>query len=314
MAAFFSLKIMKKIISVLSILFVITLSCFSEIKFEIEPNFNTTLGKYGEYVYSYSGKSVVSYLEWQSMPLVKPGIESRLSFNNLEFSAGISYALPLKCGKMYDSDWDSYGVKTTYSISNNYSMQNYDCYFSIGVKIDCKKFLLIPEFSYFYYYDFFQSNDGEGWYGRDIYSKTGKTVSWDSPDARHYRKLSRIELKRESKYFFLGITGLFNLGSKCEFSAGSFIAPYASVYNSDYHMDDNGKGRDFYLNSKQEMNFSRFLEKVSFTYKINNHFAIPFSLNCIFGEIEKGMLEGYEQYAGTDVVLFNLKLGINYTL
>lgn len=303
---------MKRLTSCLLILFSIFFSCFSEIKFSIAPLLSTTMGKYGEYVYSWSGKSIVSYLEWQQLPLFKAGAKAEFTFNNFSFSSSFFYGLPIQCGKMYDSDWGAKAVKTSYSISKNNGIQNYDFSCSISYKIKIKQFSLSPELSYSYYYDFFKSSDGEGWYGSENYSKNGKEVSWDSSYARHYKKLSQIELKRESRYFFAGLKFNIPLGTKIEISLGSFFAPYAYVYNSDHHLDDNGTNKDFYLTSFQEMFFSRFLEKVCLTYKINQNFIIPFNIECILGDIEKGMLEGYEQYGGTDVVQFFIKTGIQY--
>lgn len=305
---------MKKNILCLYLFVFVSFFCFSEINISFTPSLKTTLGKYGEYVYSYSGKSIISYLEWENMPLFKLGADAKISYKNLILGGSFFYGLPLECGKMYDSDWDNYGVKTTYSISKNNALKNYDFSFSLSYIIDCKYFYLIPEFSYLYYYDFFQTSNGEGWYGRDIYSKTGKTVSWDSPDARHYRKLSRIELQRTSKFYFIGLNGQINLGKYFELTLGTFLSPYAYVYNSDLHRDDNGTNRDFYLNSTQEMNFSRFLEEVSVKCKLSQYISIPISFSCIFGDIEKGILEEHEQYAGTDLVHFNIKVGCQINL
>lgn len=301
---------MKKISFIFIFFFALLFSCYSDIKLSIEPVFSTTFGKYGEYVYSTSDKSILSYLEWQQLPLCKMGINSSLTLNNLSLFTSFSYGLPSKCGKMYDSDWNEYGLKTTYSISNNYAKRNYDFSFGLTYKINLKYLTIIPEINYKYFYDFFQSNDGEGWYGRDIYSKTGKTVSWDSPDARHYRKLSRIELKRECKYFFVGMNFAGTLFSKLDIEIGTFIAPYSYIYNSDFHLDDNGTNREFYLTSEQECNFSRFLEKVYMDYKINNFVSISLSGDFIFGDIVKGILKGYEQNAGTDVYQLIIKSGI----
>ncbi len=305
---------MKKTLSIIIISFTLIFCCYSNIRISIEPILSTTFGKYGEYVFSSSDKYLLSYLEWQQLPLIKMGINSSISINNLSFSTRFSYGLPLKCGKMYDSDWNENGIKTTYSISNNYAIYNYDFSIGLSYKFNFKYISLIPEINYKYYNDYFQSNDGEGWYGRDIYSKTGKTVSWDSPDARHYRKLSRIELKRESNYLFLGLSLTGTIFSKIDFAIATFIAPFAYVYNSDLHLDDNGTGKDFYLNSTQNAYFSRFMEKVSFTYKINKRISIPINIECILGEIEKGLLDDYEQYGGTDVIQFEIRTGVQFII
>ncbi len=282
--------------------------------FSVTPAISTSFGKYGEYVYSWTGKSVVSYLEWQQLPLYKFGLQADFTYNNFLISSNFFYGLSLKCGTMYDSDWGSKGVKTTYSISDNYAIRNYDFSLNLSYKINFDHFSLIPEISYSYYYDYFQSSNGEGWYGSENYSKNGKEVSWDSPYARHYTKLSRIELKRESSYFFIGLSCKIPIGSKVELSLGSFIAPYSYVYNSDFHRDDNGTGKDFYLNSTQKIYFSRFMERINITYKINKHLSIPLNINCILGDIEKGLLEGYEQYGGTDVIQFIIKSGIQFII
>lgn len=282
----------------------------AQINFSIEPIISSSLGKYDEYVLSFSGKGMVSKLEWQELPLFKIGTAAELSINSFLINADFFYGLPFNCGKMFDSDWNDHGIKTTYSISNNYAKRNYSFSLSAGYKFELVKITLVPQISFEYVYDFFQTNEGHGWYGSEKYSKTGVDVSWDSPDARYYKKLSRISLSRKNWYFFSGINIFIPMSDKLLVHAGSFIAPFAYTYNSDYHYDDNGKNQDFYLNSSQNMLFSRFKESLGFRYKINQKISASFTTNIIFGDIQKGILEGWEQYAGTDVFLADMRFGI----
>ncbi|SEQ36330.1 hypothetical protein SAMN04487977_1049 [Treponema bryantii] len=298
----------KKSFIVILFYLILVFSCFSETSFSFGGSFGASFEKNGEYVYSYSGKGVVSYLDWQCLPLYKIGLISDVSFDNFKIKTGFTYGLPIKCGKMYDSDWGTHGVKNTYSISNNYAIQNFDFNFSLSYRINIWKLFLIPELSFDYYYDSFQSGDGEGWYGSETYSKTGEEVSWDSPNARHYSKISRIDLKRNSFFIFFGIGAIIPLNNKFEIGLGTFISPYSYFYNSDYHYDDNGTNRDFYLNSVQKAYFTRFKEIICLEYKPTQLLCIDLETSFIFGGIEKGLLEGYEQYAGTDVLKINIKL------
>ncbi len=299
---------MKKIILIIFTLGFCLFSSFSETSFSLGCSISSSFESNGEYVYSLFGKGVVSYLEWQALPIYKLGVKSEIAVNNFVIKTHFNYGLPIKCGKMYDSDWGAFGVKNTYSISNNYSIQNYDFLFSFSYKIKLLKIYLIPEFTLDYYYDYFQSNDGEGWYGSENYSLTGEEVSWDSPNATHFTRLSRIDLKRNSLFVFLGLQCVIPLKNQFSIGIGTFIAPFSYVYNSDYHHDDNGTNRDFYLNSTQLIAFSRFKELLFVDFQPTKKICISISTSIIFGGIEKGLLEGSEQYAGTDVLKVNLQL------
>ncbi len=309
MGSLFLYYFMKKISLIFLIILFFLLPLFSETHFSLGTSLSTTFEKNGEYVYGFSGTGVVSYLDWQCYPVCKLGINADLSFENFYIRTNINCGLPLKCGKMYDSDWGDYGLKTTYSISNNYAMQNYDFLLAFSYKIKIRKVYLIPELSLDYYYDFFQSNDGEGWYGSEAYSITGDDESWDSPYAKHFTKLSRIDLKRNSFFCFTGLGIIIPIGNKFNIGACTYISLYSYVYNSDYHHDDSGRNRDFYLNSTQTSYFSRFKELIFVEFKPREKISLDFTANVIFGDIVQGQLEGYEQLAGTDVLKVNLKLG-----
>ncbi len=287
---------------------------FAEIKVSFGNTFSASFDRYGEYVYSFSGRSVRSFLEWQALPLWKIGLNSEIAFDDFSIKASFAYGLPVKCGKMYDSDWTSSGLKTTYSISNNYAIQNYDFSLSLSYKIRFSKVILVPEFTFDYYYDYYQSNDGHGWYGSESYSKSGHEVAWNSPYARHFTKLSRIDLKRNNFFMFMGMGLIIPAGDKFEIGLGTYFAAYAYTYNSDYHRDDAGRNRDFYLNSAQTSSFTRFKEVIYVNFKPFKMFSFDFTSSLLFGDIERGALEGYEQDGGTDILKVNIQLGAKINL
>lgn len=285
----------------------------AQVQISAGPAIAVNLGKYDEYVYSFSGRSIVSKLEWQQLPLIKLGALCQACAGNFVFSSDFFYALPFQCGKMYDSDWNHYGTKTTYSISNNYAKQNYSFSFEGAYKIKLKNLCFVPSLCFDYSYDFFQSNQGHGWYGSESYSKTKKDVSWDSENATYFKKLSRIDLIRQDWYVFAGLGLCFDVNDYFKLKASTYISPFAGTTNKDYHHDDTGKNEDFHLDSSQSSSFARFKESLGVEYNINDAVQIFINATLLFGGIQKGQLEGQEQNAGTDVFLTQIKIGLIFT-
>ena len=155
----------------------------------LQPTFGISIYDNGEYIFSPSGKRLVSYLEWKASPLFQIGLNAEVMYKNFEVEFEGQIGIPNECGQMLDSDWISSGVKTTYSIHSNNSVKNYEFYSAIGYRIPIKKFDITPRFLFYYSDDSFYAHDGYGWYGGYAYSKNGKDNSWDSDFARKAEKL-----------------------------------------------------------------------------------------------------------------------------
>ena len=120
-------------------------------------------------------------------------------------------------------------------------------------------------------------------------------------------------MKRTNWYIFSGFIISIPITNLLSFQAGTFTAPFAYTYNSDFHHDDNGTNHDFYLNSCQKMYFKRFKETLCLKYNLNQTIDTNFCINILFGGIQKGILEGWEQNAGTDLLIFDLRLGLIFS-
>ena len=71
----------------------------------LQPAFSCTIGKMNESIYSSKGYKC-SLLEWEQKPLWNYGITVFTAFKNFGITAEFDSALPVSCGKMYDSDWN----------------------------------------------------------------------------------------------------------------------------------------------------------------------------------------------------------------
>ena len=60
-----------------------------------------------------------SRLEWEADYLFKLGLRGAFKYQSFEVFASALFPLPFDCGKMYDSDWRTEGIKTNLSINFN---------------------------------------------------------------------------------------------------------------------------------------------------------------------------------------------------
>lgn len=284
----------------------------------IAPSFGLTFSDNGEYIFSPSGKRIVSYLEWKATPLIQAGLEVSYTGKILELSLGGDYSLPIECGQMFDSDWISSGLKTTYSIHKINSVCNYDFYIETGLNIPIKKITITPGITWNYYFDHFHAHDGYGWYGGEAYSKNGEDNSWDSPYARKAKKLYPIDLTRKAYDVFFGFKLSFAPINLLSFSLGSYLALYTKVHSYDYHFGKPNTLNDFSFNEIQEDCLSRFKETLSISYTFSKYFAVNLKASYLFGMLIKGELydddELTTQKSGSDISSFNVKLSLSLLL
>lgn len=278
----------------------------------IKPSFEISLSDNGEYIFNTSGKRLVSYLEWKTEPLFKVGIEAEISYKFLYFNIGGVFGVPRECGQMFDSDWISSGIKTTYSIHVNDCKSSFDFFSAIGCKIPIKRFEVIPQFLFNYSYDSFYAHNGYGWYGGEDYSKNGENVPWDSEYARKASKLYPIDLIRDSLNTFLGVTVSYTPFQNFSISAGTLFSFYTYVHSYDYHHADPQSLNDFSMTENQQAFFRRFKETLSVYYIYNDRFVFELSGSYLFGGIIQGELydddELTTQKSGSDIYNFSIKI------
>ena len=86
---------------------------------KINPYTAITLGKFGEYIYTTPpDEYLISYLEWDTLPLFQTGINGKIQINKWSVEADFCYSLPFNCGKMYDNDYTR-TFKMCYNIFDN---------------------------------------------------------------------------------------------------------------------------------------------------------------------------------------------------
>lgn len=283
------------------------------------PNIGVSFENHGEYIYSYSGKRLLSYLEYRAEPLVKYGLTAQVDFYNAKITFGSDFGIPAKCGTMYDSDWNLLGVKTTYSIHENHSQQNYDFSTDFGWAFNFghqSQFCITPKIGILYSLDSFFAKNGYGWYGGESYSKNGEDNSWDSEYARKAIKIYPIELNRKTFSTFLGFDFSFTPVQKLTLTAGTYAAPYTKIKSTDYHHAKPDSGNDFYINELQECSFLRFKETLSIIYNLTDNIQLYFGTFWIFGPVVKGLLydddELTTQPSGSDINEIGLRMGLGW--
>lgn len=274
--------------------------------------------KNGEYIFSTSGRRLYSYLEWNAQPLIQVGFETSIIYKYLNISFGNNFSIPGDFGQMFDSDWNSYSVKTTYSVHKNNASCNYNLYTILGFSIPVKKFKITPEIGLVYYYDYFHAHDGYGWYGGEAYSLNGEDNSWDSIYARKATKLYPIDLTRKTFDVLAGIKISFTPLQRLTCTVGSYIVFFTYVHSYDYHYAKPDSSNDFSITEIQNAFFSRFKESLAVSYAINKKYSINLVASYLFGDVIQGELyDGDElttQKSGSDIYNFTISLSLSIFL
>lgn len=168
-------------------------------------------GCYKEFVYQEDNAGEykkLSELDWNVDNNYYIGTGFSTGFKNLCLSSSFYFAKDEKSGVMYDSDWVTLDpdLKTNYSISDNTLNMNFGVDVNLKYSLNFEDFFYIsPMLGYMFDYIDFSACNGHGWYGNTEYSKTGKDVSWDSPDAKVCEKLFGIDYKKKTSNFYFGV-------------------------------------------------------------------------------------------------------------
>lgn len=298
--------------------------------FSITPEVGLKTGTLGEYLYSqYNRDSIVSDLQWHET-LMTIGLDAEYSYKKFFVNGSFSYALPFKCGAMYDSDYEG-SLKTILSTFENNSFATFDAELRAGYNFSLSGITLAPVFGAKYSMHDFWAKNGYGFFGDSAHSKTGSDVSWDSPEAVKYY-VSDITYNRETLYTFTGIK-LSVPVNRFSFELIFLFSPYTYTVAQDIHKDNSNKGREFTILAEQNCFFSRFTGGLnilfSFTEKIGLYVSVSllagFNSRGIiitnygrtgetYGNVFNGQNEFYlsKQNSGAQIKELNIKIGTKF--
>lgn len=270
-------------------------------------NFNLTIKPFLAYGYGWQGETLYyssgykcSYLEWEEKNVISAGATIQGMIYNVGFSLGGEAGIPMRCGKMYDSDWiytSAYpdGLKTTYSISENSLKAKYAAHVGIFYQFDIKNIISIsPAMQADYTYTSFEARNGYGWYGKAEHSQNKENVSYDSEYAAFYPKLYGIDLKRHTVNFWTGISLAASFKQKVTIGTDFFIAPVSYCATLDHHLGkDGGYNTQTFIYS----NFKTFKGTVYFLYKIHKLCTLKTDIAVRYGTTARGT--AYSDYYGS---------------
>lgn len=293
-----------------------------ELDFKLIPYTGFECGVFDEAYYyddfsEYSDK-MCSLLEWKQNYSFILGLEVDIDFKNFNFFTDVSTKLPLKCGKMYDSDYWENGLKFNYSINELY-LNNFFCFNTgFSYSFDISSFSIAPVLQGSYSYISLSAKNGYGWYGGSGHSSDGQVHSWNSPFAHYYPDgkyhLAGVDYENQTFYFMLGLDFSKVFFKKWCLGFGLYVAPFTYIYVKDHHL---GKSNNFY----SEDYIYNYFENYKFLIRNNIFFTRHISLVTLLeGNLQllvKG--ENYEngklnsQKGGESLQAIKLKAGIGFS-
>lgn len=208
----------------------------SNFSVEIQTSYNNEKRNYC--VIDESGK-LNSMLEWQSDYLFKLGVVGNLKIGMLEIFSSVAFPLPLNCGKMYDSDWRTTGIKTNFSESDLFTDFGFDAVFGFkyNLKACVKNFNLFisPVIAVSNSFISLKAKNTIGWCGDTNHTHLEKNYPWNSEYAKKVKKYG-IDFKNNITSVFLGIEiekqfGRFYTGT------GVLTSPYTYILSVDHHLN-----------------------------------------------------------------------------
>ncbi len=238
---------MKKFIFCLSFLIVSSFASkiFCQEKSELQKlSFNASITTaYNSEKYEYSLIDVTgkenSRLEWEADYLFKLGLNGTLKYGGLEFFVSALFPLPLDCGKMYDSDWRTEGIKTNLSIHD--LALKFGCDATLGIKYNFelgrgnKAISVSPIVAISNSYISLAGQKGIGWVGDIAHTGLARDYSWDSEYAVKVKKFG-IDFTSNSTSALLGVEISKSFGGLYA-SAGLVSSPYTFILSVDHHLN-----------------------------------------------------------------------------
>lgn len=293
----------------------------SEFTFPIKFGIGTQFSSTGEYIYSSDDKYIASYLEWVEKCSTNLYLGTNLNIKNFIINFDVKYFLPLDCGKMYDSDWNSKGIKHTYSYFD-------DNFINLGISTDLlfgyQKRISNSIYTNFLLginYDFisFEAKNGIGRFGS--YEYTGKDDIWWYETDKKY-KVSTINYYRHTLNLLSGfeLNILFN---KNKLNFGIITSPFTFISSMDTHNDDTNSGLDYKIQAKQFSSFCYYNFFINYNFALNNTCEIYIDNSFSIITLIKGKISTtymfdlwhiLSQKSGSDEYKYNVSIGLIYKI
>ncbi len=260
------------------------------ISFSIRPFFSYNNDYLSYSIYEDDDDSRLnSRLDWCTSYLLKAGLETKIEFSNWILGLSNAAALPFKCGKMYDSDWFTEGIKTDFQEDILTAGFCYDLQFELKYRFRLQnQFSIFPIFAYNYSYSSFKGDYLSCWTGRADYTGLTDNYPWNSDVAVKVERFG-IDLYNNISVFFLG-AGFEKKFNRCQLNLDIYLSPFVFISSIDHHLNESG-GRYYLL--EQKAFFSSMRIDFSCACIINQKNKLIFSPDIcmckkVMGEFYKG--------------------------
>ncbi len=277
---------MKKNLLILIIIFIFALKGFTQSAissdntfFYLELNSSYNKESLNDYLISTTGKTN-SLLEWQADYLLREGLTAGVKHKKLEASLSAQFALPLKCGKMYDSDWREVGIKTNYSTSDLFAGFGCDSTLSIKYHLTLGNqlpFFISPVAAVSNSFIKYHAKNTIGWCGDIAHTHLKEHHSWDSEYAKKVKKYG-IDFTNNITSIFCGVEGVARFGNFTT-NAGVLVSPFTFIFSIDHHLN---KEEGHYYQMIQKPVFSVWDFYAGCGYSINQKNEIILSADYSF--------------------------------
>lgn len=296
----------KKTILILFIIYSITQKIFSSEAFNINVSAFSGI-KYGETIksiYLNDKNTKLSELVWEEKPIYELGLSSDISLWDFFIGFDFNYGIPTHVGNMYDSDWTTYGLKKTYTISQCELLNSFDTSLKFSYKTP-KIFIfrIDPSIQIQYMFKNFNAHDGYGWYGAAQYAKEPRDydVAWNDPLARKAKKIRDIDYYRHTLLTFFGFNLEIFTIDKLNLQTGFYISPFAYMYSYDTH--HRSETNTHYVDLQYGY-FSKFKTNLYVGWKFTDRIETFADFSAIFGTTDYGDLY-HDEYSDTPTYTSN---------
>ena len=179
--------------------------------------------------------SINSKLEWRSDYFFKLGLTEEITITAFDFFCSLAFPLPFKCGKMYDSDWYTPGIKTNLSISNLFVHSGFDAELGIKYNFDIYGFTISPLISISNSFIKLQAKNTIGRCGDMRHTHLEQNYPWNSEYSKKVKKFG-IDFWNNITSVFCGIEAAKNFGA-VKANAGILVSPYTYILSVDHHLN-----------------------------------------------------------------------------
>ena len=228
-----------------------------------------------------------SLLEWKSNYLFKEGIAGGIAIRNLEINLYTQFSLPFECGKMYDSDWRTVGIKTNYSTSDLFTALGNDTKFSLKYNFqlgeESNNFFVSPIVCISNSFIKFNAKNTVGWCGDTGHTHLQQDYPWNSEVAKKVNKYG-IDFTNNITSILCGVGFEKQIGPFIV-NTGALISPFTYILSIDHHLN---KEDGQYYQLIQKALFKEWDFFGNFGYSINNNNTILLCVDYNFCPVIPG--------------------------